>query len=129
MLMMTVTAAAEEVENNLKKHSDVGGVCIVGNVEELEDEKMMDECREFCEEEEGTGRPGADPNTRHKVVQIDVMDSVKFVQARTTDPAKLVQTGGVEPVESKQTFVTNSAKEDVGHRDGSAKFVQISVTD
>ena len=58
MWMMTVTAAAEEVENNLKKHSDVGGVCIVGNVEELEDEKMMDECREFCEEEEGTGRPG-----------------------------------------------------------------------
>ena len=37
---------------------EVGGVAIVGNVEELEDEKKMSECRERREVGNGTCRPG-----------------------------------------------------------------------
>ena len=40
-----------------EKDSDVGGVWIVGDVEELEDEEVMDQGSGFCEEEEGTRRP------------------------------------------------------------------------
>ena len=40
-----------------EKDDDVGGVCIVGNVGELEDE-MTSECRERREVEGGTGGPG-----------------------------------------------------------------------
>ena len=40
-----------------ERDSDVGGVWIVGNVEELEDEEAMSEGSEYCEREESTGRP------------------------------------------------------------------------
>ena len=37
---------------------------------------------------------GAHPNTGHKIMQINVMDSVRFVQATTTDPAKFDKPAG-----------------------------------
>ena len=41
-----------------EKDDEVGGVWVVGNVEELEDEEMICECRERREVEEGIGRSG-----------------------------------------------------------------------
>ena len=49
---------AESRESESEKDDEVGGVWIVGNVEELEDEEVICECRERREVEEGTGRPG-----------------------------------------------------------------------
>ena len=48
---------ADSRESESEKDDAVEGVWIVGNVEELEDEEMMCECRELREVEEGTGRP------------------------------------------------------------------------
>ena len=42
-----------------EKDDEVGGVWIVGNVEELEDEEMMFECRERRGVGKGTSRPGS----------------------------------------------------------------------
>ena len=100
MWMMTVTAAAEEVENNLKKHSDVGGVCIVGNVEELEDEKMMDECREFCEEEEGTGRPGCKYSAQSRAGRRDGFSEIRAGQNDGSSKIGANWWGGASRVEA-----------------------------
>ena len=41
-----------------EKDDEVGGLWIVGNVEDLEDEEMICERREHREVEESSGRPG-----------------------------------------------------------------------
>ena len=55
-------------QSESEKGSDVGGVWIVGNMEEIEDEEVSD----------AFGEDGA-------FVQINVMNSVKFVQINATD--------------------------------------------
>ena len=47
---------AESRGSESEKDDEVGGVWIVGNVEELEGEEVICECRERREVEEGTGR-------------------------------------------------------------------------
>ena len=60
-------------QSESEKGSDVGGVWIVGNVEEIEDEDVSDA---FSED-------GADQRDGFsKFVQISVTDSAKFVQIR-----------------------------------------------
>ena len=49
---------ADSRESESEKDDEVGGVWIVENGEELEDEEVICECRERREVEEGTSRPG-----------------------------------------------------------------------
>ena len=73
-------------QSESEKGSGVGGVWIVGNVEEIEDEEVSDV---FSED-------GADQRDGFaKFVQINVINSVKFAQSNVTGSVKFAQIGAM----------------------------------
>ena len=112
-----------------EKGSDVGREWIVGNLEELEDEETVSEGSEYCEMEEGTGRPEcrskywaqiradqrdgfsgsrADQRDGFSNIPADRLDSVKFVQISVM--VKFVQVSATDPEKFVQTNVIDSVK-------------------
>ena len=74
--------SSSSCRSGAEKDSVVGGVWIVGNVEELEDEEVVDEGSEFCEEEKGTGRPGCRSkySTQIRADQRDGLSEIRVEQ-------------------------------------------------
>ena len=88
-------------QSESEKGSDVGGVWIVGNVEEIEDEEVSDV---FSEDGAISVTDSA------KFVQVNVMNSVKFAQSNVTGSVKFVQISVMDPVKFVQINVMDSVK-------------------
>ena len=114
------------------------------NVEDLEDEEVMDEGSEFCEEEEGTGRPGCrskywaqirggqrDGFSEIRADQRDGFSESHADQREGFSKIRVGQNDGFSKIRANRwsgarrveaNICDEFGKEDVGHRDGFGKI-------